>query len=71
MSIEFLLVTYPANNVNVLEDGDIVGTTNHMLMLPAGSYDISLSDGAAKPGSQPVVLLNTSAIRPLVIGFTQ
>jgi hypothetical protein len=71
MSIEFLLVTYPTNNVTVLGDGDIVGVANHMLMLPAGSYDINLSDAAAKPASQPIVLAGTSAVRPLVIGFSQ
>lgn len=71
MSIEFLLVTYPANGVNVLADGDIVGVTNHMLLLPADAYDISLSDAAAKPPSQQVVLAGTSAVRPQVLVFTQ
>ncbi len=71
MSIEFLLVTYPADGINVLADGDIVGVTNHMLMLPSDSYAISLSDAAAKPSSQQVVLAGTSAVRPQVLAFTQ
>ena len=68
MNIEFLLVTYSENRT-VLADGDMVGVTNHILMLPANEYTISLEGGGTNPASQDVILAGTSAVRPKVVQF--
>jgi len=42
MNLEYLLVTFKENRT-VLADGTPVGVTNHVLMLPPGGYDITLT----------------------------
>ena len=69
MSIQFLLVTYPEQRA-VLADGMGVGFTNHMLMLPADEYLITLGGDGYQPAGQDVVLSGTSQIKPLVVPFT-
>ena len=68
MSVEFLLVNFREHRV-VLADGDPVGVTNHILMLPANEYDISLDGGGYVPSVRDVTLTGTSIIRPKTIGF--
>lgn len=68
MSIEFLLVTFSEDRI-VLADGDKVGVTNHILMLPADEYTIMLDGSPTDPASQDVVLAGTSAVRPKVVHF--
>jgi hypothetical protein len=68
MSIEYLLVVYPQSRT-VLADGDKVGVTNHVLMLPANEYEISLDGGGCNPESQDVILAGTLVVRPKVITF--
>lgn len=70
MSIEFLLVSFSDDRV-VLADGDQVGVTNHILMLPADEYEITLAGGGTDPPSSDVVLAGTSAVRPRVITFAK
>jgi hypothetical protein len=68
MSIEYLLVAFPQDRA-VLADGDKVGVTNHILMLPANEYEITLDGGGCMPLSQDVTLTGTSVVRPKVINF--
>lgn len=68
MSLEYLLVVFPDQR-SVLADGDKVGVTNHILMLPANEYAITLDGGGYKPKSQDVILAGTSVVRPKVITF--
>jgi hypothetical protein len=68
MSIEYLLVVFPQDRA-VLADGDKVGVTNHVLMLPANEYEITLDGGGYTPKSQDVILTGTSVVRPKVIIF--
>ena len=68
MNIEFLLVTFSEDRT-VLADGDRVGVTNHILMLPANEYTISIEGGGTDPASQDVILAGTSAVRPRVVHF--
>jgi hypothetical protein len=68
MSSEYLLVVFPQDRA-VLADGDKVGVTNHVLMLPANEYEISLDGGGYKPKSQDVILTGTLVVRPKVISF--
>lgn len=74
MSVEFLLVSYSKNDKpedrTVLADGNSVGVTNHILMLPADEYEISLEGSGYAPKSQNVTLAGTSIMRPKVITFT-
>jgi hypothetical protein len=70
VSIEFLLVTYPAD-VAVRADGNGVGFTNHVLMLPSDEYVVTVDDPAAKPPNQDVVLSGTSLVKPMVVAFTR
>jgi hypothetical protein len=68
MAIQYLLVTCPEERA-VLADGDGVGFTNHVLMLPGDEYLITLDGEGYKPPSQDIVLAGTSLVRPLVIAF--
>ncbi|HVM81093.1 MAG TPA: PEGA domain-containing protein [Stellaceae bacterium] len=68
MSIEYLLVVFPEDRT-VLADGDSVGVTNHVLMLPANEYEITLSGQGYTPDSQDVILAGTSVMRPRVVTF--
>jgi len=68
MSIEFLLVTFSEKRV-VRADGDPVGITNHILMMPADEYEITLEGEGYAPPSRDVVLAGTSIMRPKVIAF--
>lgn len=70
MSVEFLLVSYSKGDRTVLADGNSVGVTNHVLMLPADAYEISMEGSGYAPKSQNVVLTGTSIMRPKVITFT-
>jgi hypothetical protein len=54
----------------VLANGKPVGVTNHMLLLSAGVYDISLSGSGYKPAKQNITLANTTAQRPRIVVFT-
>jgi hypothetical protein len=67
MSIEYLLVSCPTDCA-VFADGNGVGFTNHVLMLPADEYMITIDKTPAPPG-QDVVLAATSIVRPKVISF--
>jgi hypothetical protein len=68
MSIEYLLVAFPEQRI-VLADDDKVGFTNHTLMLPAGTYAITLDGGGYTPDSVEVVLTDTSVVKPKVVSF--
>jgi len=68
MAIEYLLVTYPEERA-VLADGNGVGFTNHVLMLPGDEYLITIEGDGYNPTSQDIVLAGTSIVRPLVIAF--
>ena len=70
MSIQYLLVSFP-DQCNVLADGSAVGVTNHVLMLPADEYQITLSSSSYFPSSQDIALVGTSLVKPLVVAFTQ
>ena len=69
MAIEYLLVTYPEQRA-VLADGNGVGFTNHILMLPTDEYLITLGGGGYQPPSQDIALSGTSLVKPMVIAFT-
>ena len=69
MSIEYLLVSFREGR-GVLADGDPVGVTNHILMLPADEYEITLSGDGYQPASQTVLLAGTSIVRPKLVAFT-
>jgi len=69
MSVQYLLVTYPGTRA-VLADDAPVGFTNHVLMLPAGEYTITLDGNATVPPSQDVVLAGTSLVKPMVVAFS-
>jgi hypothetical protein len=69
MAIQYLLVTF-AEQRTVLADGAAVGVTNHILLLPADEYQISLDGAGYLPASQDVALDGTSMVRPLVVSFT-
>lgn len=68
MAIQFLLVTFPEARA-VLADGNGVGFTNHILMLPGDEYEISLEGGGCDPATQMIALGGTSLIKPMVIAF--
>jgi hypothetical protein len=68
VSIEYLLVK-AADQRSVLADGEKVGVTNHIMMLPADAYTISLDGTGYTPTQQDVVLAGTSVIRPAVLVF--
>ena len=74
MSVEYLLVSYSKDGSpedrTVLADGDSVGVTNHILMLPANDYDISMEGSGYAPKMQSITLAGTSLMRPMVITFT-
>jgi hypothetical protein len=69
MSMEFLLVTFKESRT-VLADGDPVGVTNHVLLIPANEYDITLSGDNYAPPSQTATVMGTSIMRPAVVVFT-
>lgn len=71
MSLEFLLVHFRDDEEQrpVLADGESVGFTNHILMLPTGEYKISLSGGGYRPASRHIILAGTSVVKPKVIIF--
>jgi len=69
MAMEFLRVTFPETR-DVLAGGDPVGVTNQTLMIPADSYEISLSGSGFAPASRTVVVSGTTPDRPLVVAFT-
>ena len=68
MAIQYLLVTFPQERA-VKADGEGVGFANHMLMLPADEYLITLDGDGYTPSSQDVVLSGTSIVKPMVISF--
>ncbi len=68
VSIEYLLVK-AADQRSVLADGEKVGVTNHIMMLPADEYTITLEGAGYTPAQQDVVLAGTSVIRPAVLVF--
>jgi len=68
MSVEFLLVVFPEERA-VLADGDKVGFTNHILMLPTNEYDITLDGTGYTPTTQDVNLAGTTVVRPMVVSF--
>jgi hypothetical protein len=68
MAIQFLLVTFPEQRA-VLADGEGVGFTNHMLMLPSDEYELTLDGNACVPASQDVVLTGTSMVKPKIVAF--
>jgi hypothetical protein len=68
MAIQFLLVTFPEQRA-VLADGEGVGFTNHMLMLPSDEYELTLDGNACVPASQDVVLTGTSMVKPKIVTF--
>jgi hypothetical protein len=67
--MEYLLVTYPEDRP-VLADGEEVGFTNHLLLLPADEYAITLAGDGYTPASQDIVLSDTSEVKPMVVPFT-
>jgi hypothetical protein len=69
MSVQFLLVAF-AEDRAVLANGDRVGIANHVLMLPANEYEISLEGDGYEPKSQSVILSGTSIVRPKLVTFT-
>jgi hypothetical protein len=69
MSVEYLLVTFPAQR-SVLADGNGVGFTNHILMLPSDEYEITLDGTGYTPASLDVALSGTSMVKPMVVGFS-
>jgi hypothetical protein len=68
VSIEYLLVK-AADQRSVLADGEKVGVTNHIMMLPADEYTITLDGARDTPAQHDVVLAGTSVIRPAVLIF--
>jgi archaellum component FlaF (FlaF/FlaG flagellin family) len=68
MSVQYLLVKFTEQRA-ILADGELVGITNHTLMLPADEYTITIDGGGYTPASQDVVLAGTSLVRPMVIVF--
>jgi hypothetical protein len=69
MQLEYLLVTY-ASPQTVCADDTSIGVTNHILMLPAGDYTISLSGVTTVPPSADVSLDGTTVVHPQVVAFT-
>ena len=69
MAIEFLLVHFPQQRT-VLADDDAVGFTNHLMLLPPDAYRIALDGEGYEPAFRDVQLSGTSAVRPLIIVFT-
>ncbi len=68
MAMQYLLVNFPQDRP-VLADGSGVGTTNRVMMLPAGEYEITLDGGGHNPLTLDVVLNGTSLFAPMVISF--
>lgn len=69
MSVEYLLVVFSEKRT-VLADGEPVGVTNHVLLMPANEYVITLEGEGYAPASQDVVVAGTSIMRPKVVTFT-
>jgi hypothetical protein len=63
-----MLVTFPDVR-DVLTDGNVVGKTNRVLLLPADEYMVSLSGTGYSPAEQDVVLAGTSAQNPKTVAF--
>ncbi|HEY4164362.1 MAG TPA: hypothetical protein VGM59_14945 [Dongiaceae bacterium] len=71
MSVQYLLVVFDGDDCDVLADGDLVGVTNHTLMLPANEYEITLDSKKCTPKARDVVLSRTSLVRPKVVIFSK
>jgi len=69
MSVEYLLVNFREQR-NVLADGDVVGVTNHTILIPANEYTITLDGDGYAPKNHDVVVSGTSIMRPKVVIFT-
>jgi len=68
MQLEYLLVTYSSTQT-VSADDTSIGVTNHILMLPAGDYTISLSGVQTVPPTVDISLNGTTVVRPQVVAF--
>lgn len=69
MPMEFLIVRCSEHR-KVLVDGVAQGHTGELIEIPAGSYTISLEpSGRCQPPTCPVVLLNTTALKPCEVKF--
>lgn len=68
MSIEFLRVIFPVER-KILIDGEENGSTNSLLMLPTGVYEISISGSGYTPSKRNVSLTGTSRNKPRTISF--
>jgi hypothetical protein len=68
---QFLIVKFDQTpDRTVLANGQPVGVTNHMLLLSAGVYEITLSGAGFTPTEQTITLTNTTAQRPTIAVFT-
>jgi hypothetical protein len=54
----------------VFANGTPVGVTNHMMLLSAGVFDITLDGSGYTPTTQSITLANTTAHRPAIVVFT-
>jgi len=66
--MEYLRVLFPENR-EVLADDDEVGSTNSVIMLKHGEYEISLSGSGYTPVSRKIVLMGTTIKHPKQISF--
>jgi hypothetical protein len=69
MALEFLLVAFPSKRT-VLADGGDIGSTNDLLLVAPGTYEITLSGGKTMPASISVNLSGTTATSPKKIAFS-
>jgi hypothetical protein len=69
MTLEYLLVNFKEDRT-VQANGTSVGVTNHMIMLPAGDYAITLTGDAPTPTEQDIELDGTSPVNPCVVLFS-
>jgi hypothetical protein len=70
--MEWLKVTFDPKDIRrVLADGDDIGPTEAVLMLPAGDYEITLSGHGYTPPQWSGPINGTTAENPQVIVFAK
>lgn len=70
--MEYLRVTFDPTDIrDVIANGNIIGKTEDLLMLPTNFYHLRLSGVGYKPPEQKANVNGTTPEHPIVIVFTR
>lgn len=71
MAKEFLVVLFPRSR-RVMINGEFMGTTNTVLELDGGPYEVTLGPpNNFAPQKQDIDLHDTAALMPMTVQFTE